>query len=94
MIAKKIIAWMVVSTFICTQFSFSYANLESITSEDKTKVEKEILALQWQLLNNSQTFLEKMTSDFKKLTHYEEKGDLKMAFEMDQSLFGIWKTMR
>lgn len=90
MIAKKIIAWMVVSTFICTQFSFSYANWEPVTSEDKAKVEKEILALQWQLLNNSQTFLEKMTSDFKKLTHYEEKGDLKLAFEMDQSLFWKW----
>ncbi len=89
---KKIIAWVILCSLISTHFSFSYASWESLTTEEKTKIETEILKLQWQLLTHSQTFLEKMTSNFKKLTHYEEKGNSKIEFEMDQSMFGKWFT--
>lgn len=89
-IAKKIIAWALVTSFLFTHFSFSYANSESITSEEKTKIDAEVLKLQWQLLNNSQNFFQKLTSDFKKITHYEESWDSKIEFEIDQSMLWKW----
>lgn len=87
---KKIIAWVVTSSLLLAQFSFSYANLESVTPDEKAKVQAEVLRLQWQLFDNTKTYAEKLTQDFKKLTYYEETWDSKIEFEIDEATLWKW----
>ncbi len=87
---KKIIAWVVTSSLLLAQFSFSYANIESVTPEEKAKVEEEVLKLQSQLFDNSKAYIEKLTKDFEKLTHYEETWNSKIEFEIDEENFWKW----
>ncbi|MGE4443552.1 MAG: hypothetical protein AB7E37_00995 [Candidatus Altimarinota bacterium] len=87
-IGKKIIAGVVASSLLIVQFSFSYANLESITLDEKANIQAEVLRLQGQLFDNTKTYVEKLTQDFKKMTHYEETGDSKIEFEIDEATLG------
>ncbi len=87
---KKIIAWVVASSLLIVQFSFSYANLESITLDEKANIQAEVLRLQWQLFDNTKTYVEKLTQDFKKMTHYEETWDSKIEFEIDEATLWKW----
>lgn len=91
---KKIFSWLLLSSLILWNFSFSYAQVEvtSIpTQEEKTKVEIEVLKLQSNLFLNSKTYFEKLVSDFEKLTNYEESGNSKIEFLLDETSM-FWKT--
>lgn len=86
---KKIIAWVVTSSLVFAQFSFSYAKAESVTLDEKANIEAEVLRLQGQLFDNTKTYAQKLTKDFKKLTHYEETWNSKIEFEIDEAT--LWK---
>jgi hypothetical protein len=45
----------------------------NISKEDKEKIEKEILKIQLNLLNNTENLLQKVSSNFEKYSQYEEK---------------------
>ncbi len=91
--SKKILSWILLSSLILWNFSFSYASSDISTfptTEEKTKVEAEVLKLQSNIYNNSKTYLEKLTSDFQKLTNYEESWNSKIEFMMNQDMFWSW----
>lgn len=91
---KKILSWFLLSSLILWNFSFSFAQIESVTiptQEEKIKVEAEVLKLQSNLFSNSKTYFEKLVSDFEKLTNYEESWNSKIEFLLDEpSMF--WKA--
>jgi uncharacterized membrane protein len=53
-------------------FPLTLADNTSVTAEEKTKVETEVLKLQSNIFNSSKTTLEKLTDEFSKVTNYEE----------------------
>lgn len=91
---KKILSWLLLSSLILWNFSFSYAQVEQIstpTQEEKTIIEAEVLKLQSNLFSNSKSYFEKLITDFEKLTNYEETWSSKIEFLLDEeSMF--WKA--
>ena len=87
---KKILSWILLSSLIIWNFSFSYTlanNISTLTDKEKQKIEKEILKLQTNILNNYKATLNKLASDFKKLTNYEEYWNSRIEFNIDEKSF-------
>lgn len=61
----------------------------NISKSDKDLVNKSLIDIQLNLLDSANNWLESIMKDFDKLSNYEEKGNLKMNFNLDQEL--IWK---
>jgi len=92
-IHKKIFSWLLLSSLVITNLNFSYASWENFitpTTLEKQKVENEILKLQSNLFDTSKNYLEKFSSDFEKLSKYEEKWDMKFEFSLNEE--NIWKA--
>ena len=61
----------------------------NISQKDKEYIENEIIKVQLNLLNSSESLIKKLSSDFNKYSQYEEKWNLKVSFNLDYD--EIWK---
>lgn len=88
---KKHLSCMLSVALMIWNFSFFSANASNDstpTLNEKTKVEQEVIKLQWNLFDTSKNYLEKLTSDFKKLSNYQENWNSKIEFNFDDEFFG------
>lgn len=88
---KIILSWLLISSLLYSQSNISFANtsMTILSSDEKEKIETEILKFQSNLLNSTKKYWEKLSSEFTKLTHYEEKWNMKFQLQVDENL--IWK---
>ncbi len=88
--SKKTISIILSSLMVLWNFTFLNANASNTVKssvEEVKKVEQEILKLQWNLFDNSKTYLETLTSKLKNLANYEENWNSKIDLSFDHEYF-------